>query len=98
MKVNVNETIKQLNGQPLLDAVNGEAVEVTFRVVIVNALQAPVQGEDGMAKMKKWDLVTKIYKNDEVDLDEKEIALIKEAVGKKMPVAVVGPVYELLKV
>ena len=48
MKVNVSNELKQLNGQPLVENDNGEAVPVTFKDVIANALLSPVQKEKGV--------------------------------------------------
>lgn len=98
MLVDVSNELKQLNGQPLMDNVNGEAVVVTFKDVIANALLSPVQKEQGVDKIRKYELAKKVYDGGKVDLNEEEIKLIKDRVGDVYPPIVVGPVFELLKV
>lgn len=98
MLVDVSNELKQLNGQPLMDNVNGEAVVVTFKDVIANALLSPVQKEQRVDKIRKYELAKKVYDGGKVDLNEEEIKLIKDRVGDVYPPIVVGPVFELLKV
>jgi len=80
------------------DNVDGQAVDATVRMAIVNAVLSPVQKESGIDKVKKYELAKKIYASDEVDLNEDEIKLIKDRVGETFPPMVVGQIYELLKV
>jgi len=87
-----------MDGQVMKDNVDGQAVDATVKMAIVNAVLAPVQNEKGVDKVKKYELAKKVYNSDEVDLDEKEIATIKERVGETFPPIVVGQIYELLKV
>jgi len=98
MLVKVNVPLVTLDGITMKDNVDGQAVDATVRTAIVNAVLAPVQKESGIDKVKKYELAKKIYSNDEVDLDEKEIAMIKDAVGENFAPIVVGQVFELLKV
>jgi len=98
MKVKVNETLRTLAGETMKDNVDGEAVDATVRMAMVNAVLAPVQKESGVEKVAKYELAKKIYSSDEVDLDEKEIAMIKNAVGENFAPIVVGQIFELLKV
>ena len=78
--------------------VNGEAVDATVRMGIVNALLGANEKDKGVDKIKKYELAKKVYSNDEVDLDENEIKLIKDRVGETFGPVVVGRIYELLKV
>lgn len=98
MLVKVNEPLKTMDGQVMKDNVDGKAVDATVKMAIVNAVLSPVQKESGVEKVKKYELAKKIYSNDEVDLDEKEIATIKDAVGENFAPIIVGQIYELLKV
>jgi len=98
MLVKVSVPLKTMDGQVMKDNVDGEAVDATIKMVIVNAVLSPVQKESGVEKVKKYELAKKIHSNDEVDLDEKEIAMIKDAVGENFAPIVVGQIYELLKV
>jgi len=98
MLVNVNQVLKTMDGQVMKDNVDGNAVDATVKMAIVNAILSPVKDESGVDKVKKYELAKKIYASDEVDLDEKEIALIKERVGEGFAPIVVGQIFELLKV
>ena len=98
MLVKVNVSLKTLAGETMKDSVDGEAVDATVKMVIVNAVLAPVQNEKGVDKVIKYELAKKVHSNDEVDLDEKEIAMIKDAVGENFAPIIVGQIYELLKV
>jgi len=98
MKFNVNEVLKALNGQTLKDVdANGESIDATLKTAIVNALLAPVQKESGVDKVKKYELATRVYKNDEVELTAEEISLIKKCVGENFAPIVVGQVFNILE-
>jgi len=96
MKLVVTQTLKQFDGTPLKDMVNGEAVDATVRQAVVNALMAPVEGDDGVAKVRKYELAMRVYKEEEVDLTVEEAAIIKTAVGKSFAPIVVGQLFNLL--
>ena len=98
MLVKVNVPLVTLDGQTMKDNVDGKAVDATVRMAIINAILAPVDKELGIDKVKKYELAKMIYVNDEVDLNEDDIKLIKEAVGKNFAPIVVGQIFELLKV
>jgi len=98
MLVKVNVPLKTFDGQVMKDNVEGEAVDATVKTAIVNAVLAPVQNEKGVDKVKKYELAKRIYAKDEVDLNEDDIKLIKDAVGENFAPIVVGQIYELLKV
>lgn len=98
MLVKVDMPLRTMEGHVMKESVNGEAQDATVKMVIVNAVLSPVQSEPGTEKVRKYELAKKIYANDEVDLNEDEIKLIKERVGETFPPLVVGQVYELLKV
>jgi len=98
MLVKVNVPLKTLDGQVMKDNDGqGNAIDATVKMVIVNAILAPVQKESGVDKVKKFDLAQRIYKSDEVDLTAEEISLIKERVGESFPPIVVGQIWNLLE-
>jgi len=98
MLVKVNVPLKTMDGQVMKDNVDGQAVDATVKMAIVNAVLSPVQNEKGVDKVKKYELAKKVHTSDEVDLNEDEIKLIKERVGETFPPIVVGQIYEILKV
>lgn len=98
MLIKVNVPLKTLDGQVMKDNVDGVAVDATVRMAIVNAVLNPVEKESGIEKVKKYELAKKVFANDEVDLDENEIKLIKDRVGETYPPVIVGQMFELLKV
>ena len=100
MKINVNQTLKTLSGDAMKDAgPNGEAIDATLKLALVNAVLAPSQKqESGVDKVKKYELAKKIYSNDEVELSSEEVTLCKEAVGSAYPSPLlVGQIIELLE-
>jgi len=99
MLVNVSQVLKTMDGQTMKDSDGtGNAIDATVKLAIVNAVLSPVQKENGVDKVKKYELAKKVYASDEVDLNEDEIKTIKERVGETFPPIVVGQIYELLKV
>ena len=98
MLVKVNVPLKTLDCQTMKDNVDGQAVDATVKMAIVNAVLSPVDKESGIDKVKKYELAKKIYASDEVDLNEDDIKLIKDRVGETFAPIIVGQIYELLKV
>lgn len=98
MLVKINIPLTTLDGQTMKDNVDGQAVDATVRMAMVNSILAPVDKESGIDKVTKYELAKKIYANDEVDLNEDEIKLIKDCVGKGFAPIVVGQIFELLHV
>ena len=99
MIVNTNIELKNLQGDILKDIDGqGNAINATVKVALVNAILSPVQGEKGVDKVKKYELAKKVYEADEVDLNEDEIKIIKERVGELYAPIIVGQIFELLKV
>jgi len=98
MLVNVNQVLKSFAGEIMKDMVDGQAIDATVKMAIVNAVLSPVQNEKGIDKVRKYELAKKVYNSDEVDLNEDEIKLIKDRVGESFAPLIVGQIYELLKV
>ena len=99
MLVKVNVPLKTLDGQVMKDNDGqGNAIDATVKLAMINAILSPVQKENGVDKVVKYELAKRIFESDEVDLNEKEITMIKERVGDVFPPIVVGQIHELLKV
>jgi hypothetical protein len=99
MLVKVNVPLRTLDGQVMKDNDGqGKAINATLKMAIINAVLSPVERESGIDKVKKYELAKMVFANDEVDLNEDDIKLIKDRVGEMFPPIVVGQVYELLKV
>ncbi|KKN10847.1 hypothetical protein LCGC14_1032520 [marine sediment metagenome] len=99
MLVKVNVPLVNMDGTSMKDRnEQGEEIDATFRLAMVNAVLSPVQKELGVDKVKKYELAKKIYTSDEVDLNEDDIKLIKDRVGENFAPIIVGQIYELLKV
>lgn len=102
MKVDVTQALETIDGQQMKDNDGqGNVIDATLKLAIVNALLAPLpQGkqETGIDKIKKYELAKMVHRNDEVDLNEDDIKLIKDRVGELFPALIVGQVYEMLKV
>lgn len=99
MLIKVNTVLKNMDGQVMKDNDGqGNAIDATVKLAMVNAVLSPVQNEKGIDKLKKYELARKIHQADKVDLNEDDIKLIKERVGEIFPPIIVGQIYELLKV
>lgn len=98
MKIDVNETLKALSGETLMDTDSkGTAIEATIKAAIVNALLTPAKSDNGIDKVKKYDLANRVYKaENEIELTVEEAALIKERVGEAFGAIVVGQIWGLL--
>jgi len=99
MLVKVDIPLEAFDGQVMKDNDGqGNAIDATVKMAIINGLLSPVQNENGVDKVKKYELAKKVYASNEVDLDENEIKLIKERVGEVFAPIIVGQIYEILKV
>lgn len=99
MLVKVNVPLKTLDGQVMKDNDGqGNVIDATAKLAMVNAILAPKQSDKGVDKVRKYELAKRIYGNDEVDLNEEEIKEIKDAVGENFAPIIVGQIHELLKV
>lgn len=99
MKIDVNQTLKTMNGQVMKDDDGtGQIVDATLRMAMVNAILSPIEKESGMDKVKKFNLAKKIHDAEsEVDLTVEEVSLIKERIGEVFPAIIVGQVFDLLE-
>jgi len=96
MLVNVDGVLKSMSGETLKDVVNGEAIDAKVKDALVNAILSPVQNEQGVEKVKKYELAKRIYAGGDIDLVAEEVALIKERVGESYAPIIVGQLFELL--
>ena len=97
MKINVDEKLKTLDGQTMMDNDGkGNAVEASLKTLLVNAVLAPANEDKGVDKVRKYELAKMIFKGGEVDLTPEDIILIKEQVGNNFAPIVVGQCYEML--
>jgi len=97
MLLNTTKVLVNIAGEPLKESVNGVAVDVTLRMVVVNALLSPMEKDTGMQKMEKEELARKVYQNDSVDLTIEQVKLIKDRIGEMYAPIVVGQVWRLLE-
>jgi len=85
---------------PILEALVGAAEPLTFRTVATNALLLTMKGDDAIDGEKKyalWKLAKQIQESDEPEIDTgKDVALLKERIGKAYGPLVVGPCFLVL--
>ena len=98
-KINVNIQLKDFDGTDLTEGQGPAKKNITCKSVLINALCAPIQGEnvDGTEKYKRYKLADKINKNDEAQLSAEDIVLLKMVVGKLYFPLIVGQIYDLLE-
>jgi len=97
MVLDVTKVLVSIAGEPLKESVNGVAVDVTLRMVVVNALLSPVEKDTGMKKMEKEELARMVYQNDSVELDVDQLKLIKDRIGEMYAPIIVGQCWRLLE-
>jgi hypothetical protein len=75
-----------------------EAMTMTLRDVLLNSLNAEVEGEkiEGREKFRRFKLAMRISEHDSASLSADEITLLKGQVAKFYRALVVGQVWELL--
>jgi hypothetical protein len=97
MKINVTNRMNDFSGTVIKDE---KDQFITLRSLIVNALlNGPSDNkEDGMAKLTKGQLARRIFEEDEVDINENEIIMIKDVCGKSYGPLAVLYIYEALAV
>lgn len=98
MKINVDQTIKNLEGEVFKE--NDGITDMTLKKVLVRALVLQHPSDDkqtGDEKFALYQLASKIT-NAAGDLDVKpeDIISLKKRVGLMYSTAMVGPVYEIL--
>lgn len=97
MKLDVTQVLKNMEGKTMKDSDgNGNAIDATIRMAIVNALLSPVQKDTGVDKMKKWELAQRVFKQDEVEVSIDDVKIIKDRIGELYPPLIVGQVWKIL--
>lgn len=101
MKVNFSQILNNINGKPLKHRdEEGNEGDLKLSDVCTNALMSLAEqdkNENGVKKFKRYQLATKIHKQDEVEVTAEEVSLLKEKIGSLYGPAVIGPCYELLE-
>lgn len=98
MKVDFGARLTNLDGSVLLDTSPNGPVEATLGRAVVGALLSPTQSPDAMDKIRRVKLAQLAYEEKEVEVDDKDIAYIKEVVGQALQFPlVVSRCYELLE-
>ena len=100
MKLDCSYVLKNIDGSDLLDMnENKEAVPATVGRALSNALLFMDPKEtDGMKKARLYHLATKVYREETIEVDDKDKQLIVEYVGKAYGQIVVGQIYDMLGV
>ncbi len=105
MKIKLNQALVKMDGEKMFkeEAINGKMIETKnefqLKDVCVNSLLANVEKEeiDGVEKMNRYLLATKIQKANELDLKSEEIAKLKKVIGRIYGVLIVGQAFEMLE-
>lgn len=110
MKRNLNVVVTDMYGDAIeYPGSDGKPTTRTLCYLIVGALGSEVQGEtgpngeaiSGNLKIERFDLGLRlrpyVTKDEEVELSDREVALIKSAMDAKYSGVVVGPLFNLLK-
>lgn len=92
---NLNQPIKNFDGT--LIKLNDK--DITFKSLIIDALMSnfPDEKLDGVEKLKRYKLASKIFSSDEVELSTEEIVEIKQVAAKGLVTIAVGQIYEYLE-
>jgi len=96
MKIKLNQQLKGVdNKSPII----GERNEpLMLRNICINAVLAPVEGEDQKKKWEKYEIFKKLRDaNNEVDLKAEEVVIIKNGIGKFNPPLIMGQCFEMLE-
>lgn len=100
MKLNVTQQVIGFNGNPLTKSEKDDSA-VDLREILVTACLNPDPKEftDGTSKYRIYKLLKRVSNEDEdeVEIKAEEIATLKKLVAAIYPVAVLGPVYDLLE-
>ena len=96
MKIDFSQVFKDLEGEVVNDAKTGKPLTLAHacaEVLLANDTKA-----DGLDKLKRYDLASKIYKGEKDSLTVEEIVLIKELAGQMFTPLIVGQLYPMLDI
>lgn len=99
MLVDVSRVLVQMNGKSLMDQdAEGNAVEATVRLALVNAVLSPEQNEPGVKKVQKYELARRMYAAvSTVDLNVEDVAMLKKRVEEVYPPLICGQLCAILE-
>lgn len=82
MKLNVKQTLKTLQGEPLnvVDEKGKKIETLTLGTVLSNIILAPHKDKNGFRPLKAYELAQKFVNQKEVDIDTSEMIQLKEIV------------------
>jgi len=96
MKINVTETLKNINGE---DFLNDKKEPLLVRDVLVNATLQIVPDEDGSKKYYRYELANKINNKDqeEIEIEPEDATFLKKEVARIYTPMIVGVVWDVLR-
>ena len=110
MKIKINSIMKNVYGEPLKSQRKKfrpkgsdkptEFEDMTLKDVIVNSLLGEFEGEKltGEQKLERYKLAMKIQDGkSEIDLNSKDVVLIKDLIGKAWSPLISGQAWELIE-
>lgn len=98
MKIDTQTVLTQFNGKAMKDIdESGNAIDATLGRTLINALLAPVNEDDGVAKLRKFTLAHKLYGGGIIDVSTEDVSLLKHVAGKFLPPMAVGRISEILE-
>lgn len=101
MKINFNQNIFNVKGEPLKDTSVDDKENITLKKIAVDALlrdNETTGKESGEKKLERWQLARKIQKSSEpIDITAEEISNIKNKIATHFSTSAVGPAFELLE-
>jgi hypothetical protein len=96
MKLNTKTTINNLDGKPIKESELRDAKDLTIGIILSSLLLYREQGT--FDTMKSYDLGSRLYKDDVVEIDKPDRDKLIEITEKSQnPVIVKGQVIEILK-
>lgn len=100
MKYNLNQVLLAFDGREISDTTSGVTIPATLRSALVRACtdHNPQIHSSGDEKFKIYRLLQRVYAEGEsTEIFSDEVSLLKTLVAEVFPVAILGPVYDLLE-
>ena len=99
MKVKLNEVLKDIDGKTPLKSEIRKGKLMTAKEMCIRALFTPIQKQSREQKYLEYDLATRLreIKEDVVELEVKEISIIKDKVGDVLPQLIMGQIWDILE-
>jgi hypothetical protein len=96
MKLNVDMQLVAFNGEPMTENTAEDSPPATLKSVLVQACLM-AQESSGDEKYRVYRLLKRIDAGSEVELSAEDVSKLKALVGNYYPVAVIGPVFDILE-